>query len=73
MAKHTPGPEEAIGTVIGPITVCGRLYYDGREQGPMLHAETDFELARVAEMAVKEFKSKYLRCYPGTGKWELRT
>ena len=67
--------DDVRGEIIGDITFSGNLYYDGRQQGKTLTANSEAELIKMAKDAIKKFKDEFsgfpTYLYP-EDKWEFK-
>ena len=70
------GYDETQGTIIGGEYFTGKIFYDNRQQGNTITADTHEELIIQAEQIVSDYKEKFcgFPCYLYTdnSKWELR-
>jgi len=67
--------DEPAGVLIGPITLTGQLYYQGRPQGPGLIATTDeglLEQARALKHALIAGHPLGMEIWRDDAAWELR-
>ena len=69
------GCDEVAGIVIGPITLTGQLYYQGRPQGPGLiaaDAEGLLDQARDLKRSLIAGHPLGMEIWPDDGAWELK-
>ena len=70
--------DDVRGSIIGGDFQSGRLYYDGRPQGPSLSADTTDDLIVRGNAAYQAIKEDYPNdftfklVFPKTEAWELR-
>jgi len=67
------GYDDVNGFVFGGNSYHGKLFYDNRQQGNDLYADTETELITLAEEKVKQYKTEYAGiCYNNGKEWTLR-
>lgn len=73
---HDPFKDEDVnGVIIGGNYVCGKLEYDGRQQGGQLYAENHEKLKLLASLTRRNIERDlgfmFKEIYPDNSKWML--
>lgn len=67
--------DDVNGTIIGEVKLTGKLFYNGKQQGPTFFHETEQGLKGFAEKYIQNLKKELGEVYPmiyNNGEFELR-
>jgi len=67
------GYDDVNGIIVGGNELHGRIFYDNRQQGNDLYADSENELKTIANDKIESLKKEYAGiCYCDGKEWELR-